>query len=201
MAPPDNLPRVDDKQPIGLVRDLLQCAQLLQHLGNGLRVAHHDHVLRHEPADGILIVVAGILQPGTILRRQRLGHLFEYILGGFAGQERQVVGVERAQSGHQLVAPQLLDERRPNRLARLDQRCSRLRGLELAKHQQAIVCRQGIEDHRDVGRVLESQVTLQLGNVLAMLHLLEEVVAPRLLAAGQGGQDPMTLEEFRDLVA
>jgi hypothetical protein len=34
-----------------------------------------------------------------------------------------------------------------------------------------------------------------------MLHLLEEVVPWSLLAAGEGRQDPVALEKFRDLVA
>ena len=164
-------------------------------------LAYDDHVLRHETADGILIVVSGVLQPGTVLCRQRLGHLVEHVFWGLAGEKCQIVGVECAKGGHELLAVQLLDERATNRLARLDQRGSGLRWLELPKHQQAIVCGQRIENHRDVGRMLEPQVTLQFGEVLAMLHLLEEIVPRGLLAAGERGQDAMALEKSRDLIA
>ena len=44
-------------------------------------------------------------------------------------------------------------------------------------------------------------MTLQLGKILAMLHLLEEVVPRGLLAAGEGRQYAMTLEKSRNLVA
>ena len=175
--------------------------KVLENLRHRLRLAHDHHVLRHEAADGILIVVAGVLQPGTILRRERLGHLFEYILRSFAGEKCQVVGVERAERAHELIAIQFLDERGSNRLARLDQRCARLLRLELPKHQQAIVGGQRIEDHGNIGRVLEPQVTLQLGKVLTMLHLLEQVVSRGLLAAGERRQHPMTVEQAHDLVA
>ena len=138
----NNLSSVDDKQPIGLIRNLLQRAQVVEHFRDCLRVAHDHDVLCHQAADRILIVVPGVLQPGPVLRLQRLGHLVEHILGGFAGEKGQVVGVERSRAVDQLLALQFLNERATNLLARLDQRRSRLRRLELPKHQQAIVCGQ-----------------------------------------------------------
>ena len=94
-----------------------------------------------------------------------------------------------------------LEERSPNRLARFDQRGARLLRLELPKDQQAIVVGQRIENHRDIGRVLQLQVALQLDEVLSMLHLLEQVVARGLLAAGERRQHAMTVEQAHDLVA
>jgi hypothetical protein len=43
-------------------------------------------------------------------------------------------------------------------------------------------------------------MALQLDEVLAMLHLLEEVVPWRLLTAGKRRQHPVTLEKAHDLV-
>ena len=190
-----------DKQPIGLVGDLAPRAQLLEYLGDRLRVSHGDDILGHEPADRGLVVVARVVQPRAILRRERLRHFLEHVVWRFARQIGEIVGVERAEHVHELVARELLEERGSCRVARFDQRGAGLLGLELAKDQQPIVTGQRIEDHRDVGGMLGSQVALQLDEVLSMLHLLEQGVARGLLPAGERGQYAMTVEQARDLVA
>ena len=128
-------------------------------------------------------------------------HFLDHVVGSFAREKRQIVGVERAGGADELVASQLLDQRAANRLARLDQRRARLLRLELTKHQQAIVGGQRIEDDGDVRGMLRLEVTLQLDEVLSMLHLLEQVVARGLLPAGERGQHAMAVEQTHDLVA
>ena len=76
---PDDLPRVDDKQSIGLIGNLPR-PQILQHFSDRLRFAHGHHVLCHQATDRVLVVIPRVLQPGTVLGRQRLRHLLDHVV-------------------------------------------------------------------------------------------------------------------------
>ena len=141
-----------------------------------------------------------VLQPGTVLGGQRLRHFVHHVVGNFAREKRQIVGVERQTGLDQLVSSQFLNKRSANSLARFDQRGASLLGFELTKHQEAIVSGQRIKDDRDVGGMLRLEMTLQLDEILSMLHLLEQVVARGLLPAGERGQHPMAVQQTHDLV-
>lgn len=190
----NDLPGVDGKQAIGLVRNLPERSQVVEHFVDRLRLAHRDDVGRHEPADRALVIVARIAQPGSVLGRQRLRHLLDDVLGGLTGEKREVVGVERAQHRHHLVAVELLEQRAASGLAGFDDGGSCLIGLELSEDQQPIAPGQRIEDRRDVRGMLGLQVPLQLDEILSVLHLLEQVVSRGLLPARERGQHAMTVE-------
>ena len=85
-------------------------------------------------------------------------------------------------------------------IARLDERGAGLLVFELAKDEEAILGRQGVEDDRDVSRVLEAEVALQLHQILPVLHLLEQVMPSRLLAAGERRQHAVAFEQPDDFV-
>ncbi len=197
----DDLARVDREQAIGLVGDLAPRAQLVEHVGDRLRVAHRDDVLGHEPADRALVVVARVGQPRAVLRRQRLRHFLEHVVRRLAREVGEIVGIERAEHVHELVARELLQQRGARLRGGFDERGAGLVGLELPEDQQAIVAGQRIEDRRDVRGMLGCQMALQLDEVLSMLHLLEQVMARGLLPAGERGQHAMAIEQAHDLVA
>ena len=197
-----DLARVDHEQAIGLVGDLVPRAQLAEHLGDRLRVAHRNDVLGHEPADRALVVVTRIGQPRPVLRRQRLRHFLEHVVGGLARQVGEIVGVEREQDRHELVARELA------RGASRD--VASVASTSAAPACSGSSCR---NTSRRSSPGSESriaamsagccgfEVPLQLDEVLAMLHLLEQVVARGLLPAGERGQHAMTIEQAHDLVA
>ena len=99
-----------------------------------------------------------------------------------------------------LRAVELRDQRLAHSVARLDECGAGLFVLELAKDEEPILGRQGVEDHRDVSRVLEAEVSLQLDEILPVLHLLEQVMSSRLLAAGERREHAVPFEQPDDFV-
>ena len=197
----DNLPRIDDKHPVGLIGNVVERAQILEYFGHRLMLAHRDHVLRHELADRVFCVVSRVGQPRSVTWLEASRDFIEHVLWHFVGEEGEIVSVERAECRDELVSRKFIDERGSSRFARLDEGGAGLLQFELTENDKAIVGGQRVENRRDVSRVLEPDVALQLHQILAVLHLLEQVVARCLLPAGERRQDAMTLQQARDFVA
>ena len=66
-------------------------------------------------------MLASVLEPGSILRGERLGHLFDDVFRCLAGKKREIVGIERLQDRRELVAIEFAKEGSPHRFARFDQ--------------------------------------------------------------------------------
>ena len=152
-------------------------------------------------ADRVFCVVSRVVSHDRSRGSRASRDFIEHVLWHFVGEEGEIVSVERAECHDELVSRKFIDERGSSRFARLDEGGAGLLQSELTENEKAIVGGQRVENRRDVSRVLEPDVALQLHQILAVLHLLEQVVARCLLPAGERRQDAMTLQQARDFVA
>jgi hypothetical protein len=118
---------------------------------------------------------------------------------GRSGEVGDLVGVELLGGGDQLVAVHRLDEGLAHRVGDLEQDLAVALGLDQVPDEEALVERQRLEDVGDVGRVQLVQLGAQLGDVLLVHQVLDQLVARHLLAVHQALDDAMARQQLLHL--
>ena len=93
-----------------------------------------------------------------------------------------------------------LDQRLAHGARHFEQHFAALPILELLPDEQPLLRHQALEDVREIGRMERVDARVQLGQVLPLLQLLEQVALGAFLAVRERRQDAVLLEQPRDVV-
>ena len=194
------IPGVDDEQPIEMVRQLRARLKIAQHVGHRLRLAHGDDVEAHQAPDRLGRIRIGLLQKRAIDFAERLSHLPHDVVGQVVGNPREVVGIERLGDLDEAMVRRLADQPLADRRVRLDDGFGRLPRLEGGPDLQPIVGLEPLQHESQVGRMESAQPALQLGGILALLQLNADAPLRSILAVRQRFERAVMLEQRRDVL-
>ena len=173
---------VHHEQLVGVVRQLVEAAQVAQHDLEADVLADGHHVEVHQRADRVLRVGHRRPQLFASLAVERLEHVL-HDLGRQVGSEvGEFVRIEGFGGGLELLRIHRLDQRLAYCIGHFEQDLAVALGLDQIPYEQPVLERQGLEDERDVGRVQFVEAVLQFGYVLLVNQVFHQVMAWHFLA-------------------
>ncbi len=99
----------------------------------------------------------------------------------------------------EIVARRVVEDGRADGVGDLEQDVATRVLLDLTPHEEPDVRRQPLEHVGEIGGVQRSDTRVQLGQVLPVLEMFEQIPLGPFLTVRQGLEHPMPLEEVRDL--
>ncbi|MNE28602.1 hypothetical protein D3C80_1220470 [compost metagenome] len=176
---------VDHEQLVGMPRQLLESTQVAQHHLEADIVADGDHLEVHQRTDLVLLVGQRRAHPLALLGIEGLHQLVDHVARQFRRQVGQLVGVEVAGGGENLVIVHVGDQGFAHRIGDFEEDVAVALGLDQLPDGQTVVERQGFENMGDVGGVEVIKLALQLGQILAVHQTLHQLLVVAFLTLGQ----------------
>jgi hypothetical protein len=144
---------VDDKHLVGLRRQLVETAEVMEHGLEGHVGPHRDVVEIHQRADHVVVEWHRSAKLFALLDRQLLKHIVHDLLREVAGELRDLVGFERLRRRDELVGIQRRDQRFADRVGHLEQDVATARSAHEVPEAEPLVERQRVENECNVGRM------------------------------------------------
>jgi hypothetical protein len=191
---------VHHEQLVGVIRQLIQPAQIAQHDLQGDIVAHGDEIEIHQRAHCVVAVGHRCSELLALGRRQRLEDIVHDVFGQVGRKVRELVCVQLFGGSDQLLRLHVRDEGLAHRLGELQQDLALALGLDQIPHPEPPGQGQSLEDVGDISRVQPGELGLQLDHVLLVQQRFDQLAVRSSLLVDQVLHQLLLVEQLQDLV-
>ena len=134
-----------------------------------------DHLEIHDRADLVVLVGHRRTQLFAFRRIEALEELVDHLFRQVIGKVGDLVGIELLGGSEDFRRVHVGEQRLAHRVGHLEQDLAIAVRLDQVPDAEAILGRQRLEDAGDVGRMQFLDLALELGEVLAMDEVVDEV--------------------------
>ena len=177
---------VDHKYLVGVIRQVLESAQIAQHHLQGDIVSDGDHLKIHAGPNAVLRVGHGRPQLLALLDGQALLNPFHHFSRQLIGQGREVIGVECLGHSNEGLTGHALDDAGPHGLPELHHDIGMQRIWHQRPNQHPLLQRQALQNISHIGRMQGPNLGRERSQLLLghqLLHqALASIIARKLLA-------------------
>ena len=162
--------------------------------------ADRHHVVIHQRAHGVFRIRERGLQTRAFLRVERSQQFLDHVVRQILRDVRDFVGVKRFGGGQQLGVVHARDQRFAHRVRHFEQNFAVASGAHLLPHQQPVFERQRFQNVSDVGRVQGIEPVFQLGQILLVHQIFDQLLTRTALLMDELFHQPHFVEQCLHLL-